>query len=94
MAETCHVIVMGNEKGGSGKSTTSMHLFVALARQGHTVGAIDLDSRQQTFFRYLDNRNAYNERHNARLVLPQLAAVEPSRAPMRAKAAAEVLASL
>ncbi|MHA1109298.1 MAG: division plane positioning ATPase MipZ, partial [Alphaproteobacteria bacterium] len=44
-----HIIVLGNEKGGSGKSTTAMHLFVSLARLGHSVGAIDLDSRQQTF---------------------------------------------
>ncbi|MEM0987585.1 MAG: division plane positioning ATPase MipZ [Pseudomonadota bacterium] len=84
-----HVIVLGNEKGGSGKSTTAMHLFVALARQGHKVGAVDLDSRQQTFFRYLDNRAAHAERIGQPLLLPQLAAVEPSTAPMRAKAAIE-----
>ncbi|MFK7941329.1 MAG: division plane positioning ATPase MipZ [Paracoccaceae bacterium] len=84
-----HVIVLGNEKGGSGKSTTSMHLFVALARQGHRVGAIDLDSRQQTFFRYLDNRAAHSERAGARLLMPELAGLEPSNAPLRAKAAME-----
>lgn len=84
-----HVIVLGNEKGGSGKSTTIMHLFVALARAGHQVGAVDLDSRQQTFFRYLDNRNAYNRRHGTALRMPVLAGVEPSAAPMRAEAAAE-----
>ena len=88
MSDT-HVIVMGNEKGGSGKSTTAMHVFVSLARAGHAVGAIDLDSRQQTFFRYLDNRNAYNERQGTALRMPLLAAVDPSTAPMRAKAAAE-----
>ena len=82
-----HVIVLGNEKGGSGKSTTAMHLFVALARQGHRVGAVDLDSRQQSFFRYLDNRNAYNERQGTDLVLPLLAGVEPSTAALRAEAA-------
>ena len=82
-----HVIVLGNEKGGSGKSTTIMHLFVALARSGLQVGAIDLDSRQQTFFRYLDNRNAYNQRHGTALRMPVLAAVDPSTAPMRKEAA-------
>ncbi len=56
MASPAHVIVLGNEKGGSGKSTTAMHIFVALARAGSTVGAIDLDTRQKSFFRYLDNR--------------------------------------
>lgn len=84
-----HIIVLGNEKGGSGKSTIAMHLFVSLARLSHSVGAIDLDSRQQTFFRYLDNRNAYNERHGVGLVLPVMAAVEPSCAPLRADAARE-----
>ena len=89
-----HVIVLGNEKGGSGKSTTAMHLFVTLARAGHKVGAIDLDSRQQTFFRYLDNRNAYNQRHGTALRMPALAAVEPSTAQMRDQAAAEDRARL
>lgn len=56
MASPAHVIVLGNEKGGSGKSTTAMHIFVAVARAGFRVGAIDLDTRQKSFFRYLDNR--------------------------------------
>lgn len=84
-----HVIVLGNEKGGSGKSTTAMHLFVALARQGCRVGAIDLDSRQLTFFRYLDNRNAYSERMGAKLRMPEMAEVEPSKAALRDEAAEE-----
>ncbi|MEM9060747.1 MAG: division plane positioning ATPase MipZ [Pseudomonadota bacterium] len=89
MTGPTHIIVLGNEKGGSGKSTTAMHLFVALSRAGHRVGAVDLDSRQQTFFRYLDNRNAYNERQGVSLAMPLLAAVDPSTAPLRAKAAME-----
>lgn len=51
-----HVIVVGCEKGGSGKSTTSMHLIVALLRLGYKVGTIDLDARQWTLTRYLSNR--------------------------------------
>ncbi|MEO0829324.1 MAG: division plane positioning ATPase MipZ [Pseudomonadota bacterium] len=54
-----HVIVVGNEKGGSGKSTTSMHVATALARLGHRVGALDLDLRQRSFGRYVENRNAF-----------------------------------
>ena len=50
-----HIIVVGNEKGGSGKSTTSMHVATALARMGHRGGALDLDVRQRSFGRYLDN---------------------------------------
>ncbi|MFV0358983.1 division plane positioning ATPase MipZ [Tropicimonas sp.] len=54
-----HIIVVGNEKGGSGKSTTSMHVATALARMGHRVGTLDLDLRQQSLGRYIENRNAY-----------------------------------
>jgi len=51
-----HIIVVGNEKGGAGKSTVSMHVATALARMGHKVSALDLDLRQKTFGRYAENR--------------------------------------
>jgi chromosome partitioning protein len=51
-----HRIVFANEKGGTGKSTTAVHVAVALAYQGARVAAIDLDPRQRTLFRYLENR--------------------------------------
>ena len=35
-----YVIVVGNEKGGAGKSTVAMHLSVALMRMGKNVGVI------------------------------------------------------
>lgn len=54
-----HIIVVGNEKGGSGKSTTCMHVATALARLGQRVGALDLDLRQRSFARYIENRRAY-----------------------------------
>ena len=54
-----HIIVVGNEKGGSGKSTTSMHVATALARLGKRVGGLDLDLRQRSFGRYIENRRAY-----------------------------------
>ncbi len=63
-----HIIVVGNEKGGSGKSTTSMHVATALCRMGFRVGALDLDLRQKSFGRYIENRLAYLER--AGLTLP------------------------
>ena len=44
-----HVIVFSNEKGGTGKTTTAMHIAIALTRLGKTVAAIDLDGRQRTF---------------------------------------------
>ena len=66
-----HVIVLGNEKGGSGKSTTAMHLCAALMAAGKKVGAIDLDLRQQSFFRYLENRAATAQQGGASLSMPR-----------------------
>jgi len=51
-----HRIVFANEKGGTGKSTTAVHIAVALAYRGARVAAIDLDSRQRTLYRYFENR--------------------------------------
>ena len=59
-----HRIVFANEKGGTGKSTTAVHVAIALAYQGARVVAIDLDPRQRTMHRYLENR-AETERRRA-----------------------------
>jgi len=59
------VIVVGNEKGGSGKSTVAIHIAVALMKAGQSVATIDLDSRQRTFTRYVENRRAW-AKHVAR----------------------------
>ncbi|HEX6661504.1 MAG TPA: division plane positioning ATPase MipZ [Sphingomicrobium sp.] len=53
-----HFVVFANEKGGTGKSTTAVHTAIALAASGHRVGALDLDGRQRTMTRYLENRDA------------------------------------
>lgn len=53
-----YVVVLGNEKGGTGKSTAAMHVITSLLRQGHTVGTIDVDARQGTLTRYIENRKA------------------------------------
>ncbi len=58
-----HVIVVGNEKGGSGKTTVAMHLTVALLKSGFSVGCIDLDLRQKSFWRYLENRAKWGVAH-------------------------------
>jgi chromosome partitioning protein len=89
MANRAHVIVLGNEKGGSGKSTTAMHLFASLARAGASVGALDLDLRQQSLFRYLDNREAQARRTGEALSLPRRVRIDASKAPLRADAATE-----
>jgi chromosome partitioning protein len=59
---TPHRIVFANEKGGTGKSTTAVHVAVALAYQGARVAAIDLDPRQRTLHRYLENRSETQRR--------------------------------
>ncbi|TRD16644.1 division plane positioning ATPase MipZ [Palleronia caenipelagi] len=65
-----HIIVVGNEKGGSGKSTTSMHIATALVRMGHKVGAVDLDLRQQSLGRYVENRKAFIRESGIELACP------------------------
>ena len=84
-----HVVVTGNEKGGSGKSTTAMHLLVAIARAGHRVGALDLDLRQTTLFRYLDNRQAFADRSGQALAMPRMIRLRPSMLRDRVAAEAE-----
>lgn len=65
-----HNIVFANEKGGTGKSTTAVHTGVALAMMGHKVGMIDLDPRQRTVTRYLENRAETAQRRGIDLPLP------------------------
>jgi chromosome partitioning protein len=67
---SAHVIVLGNEKGGSGKSTTAMHIAVALLKAGQRVATIDLDSRQKSFTHYIENRRDSARRSGARLEVP------------------------
>ena len=68
---TSHVIVLGNEKGGSGKTTTAMHLIVALLKAGKSVGSIDIDSRQQSLTRYIENRRIWAIKTGKRLLVPK-----------------------
>jgi chromosome partitioning protein len=70
IAHSAHVVVLGNEKGGSGKSTTALHIAVALLKAGQRVATIDLDSRQQSFTHYIDNRRAWAEPARISLELP------------------------
>jgi len=67
---SAHVVVLGNEKGGSGKSTTAMHVAVALMNVGQRVATIDLDSRQKSFTHYIDNRRIWARRAQIDLAIP------------------------
>src|SRR4051795_2331788 len=65
-----HVVVVGNEKGGSGKTTIAMHLAVALLKAGQRVATIDLDGRQRTLTHYLESRRGWARRSAVELELP------------------------
>lgn len=65
-----HIIVVGNEKGGAGKSTVSMHVATALSRMGHKVGVLDLDLRQKTLGRYIHNRRSFMKSEGLNLPTP------------------------
>ena len=71
-----HIIVLGNEKGGSGKSTTAVHIAVALSHAGFDVGAIDIDARQRTVARYLENRANLAKKRDVTLPSPDIAVIE------------------
>lgn len=90
----CHVIVLGNSKGGTGKSTTALHLTVALLRDGHRVGTLDLDAGQGTLSRYLENRRSFAERHGQVLPMPLHDAVMPDGPEEETRAFTEAFASL
>ena len=76
-----HVIVFGNEKGGSGKTTAALHVAVALVRSGFRVGAIDLDLRQKSLSRHLENRVQWMERRSVTLPTPEIISIARSAAP-------------
>jgi len=73
-------IAIGNQKGGTGKSTTAVHLAIGLLARGHSVGCIDLDGEQGTFSHYLANRRAYADKAGSQVPWPDCRRVQPSEA--------------
>lgn len=73
-----HVIIVGNEKGGSGKTTTTMHLITALLRLGFNVGSMDIDSRQRSLSRYIENRRQTIAKEGIPLPLPHHIVIQKS----------------
>jgi chromosome partitioning protein len=84
-----HVIVVGNQKGGAGKSTVAMHVIVALMRMGRRTGVVDLDIRQRSLTRYIENRARWIASRGAKLALPQVLELAESRDRQRDAAEAE-----
>ena len=65
-----HIIVFGNEKGGSGKTTTAMHLIISLLNLNFKVATLDIDLRQASLTRYIENRKYTIDSQNIKLNLP------------------------
>lgn len=93
-APGAYVIVVGNEKGGTGKSTTAMHLGVALAARGFDVRGIDLDHRQRSFARFAENRHSFAKETGAKIPLFDVTTIEPSGLGNRSEARDEERATL
>jgi chromosome partitioning protein len=88
------VIVVGNEKGGSGKSTVAIHIAIALMKSGGSVATIDLDSRQQSFTRYIDNRRGWAERVGRDIGIPPHICLNSGDAGERAAPLTDAVADL
>lgn len=74
-----HVVVVGNHKGGCGKSTIAMHVIVSLLKENRRVASFDLDLTQQTLTRYIENRTEWGRLYRTPVELPDhCTIVEPS----------------
>jgi chromosome partitioning protein len=71
------IIVVGNEKGGAGKSTIAVHLTTALMHEGARVAVMDLDVRQQSTGHFFENRRTWTRANNVVLPQPILFGGEP-----------------
>lgn len=76
-----HIIVIGNEKGGTGKSTIAMHLSTKLLMENYKVAVLDLDGRQGSLSRYVENRKNFCDSHHIDLPQPLLYRVSPTSDP-------------
>jgi chromosome partitioning protein len=83
------IIVVGNQKGGTGKTTVAMHLAIGLLRRGLSVATVDLDAQQQSLTRYLANRALWCEENAIGLLRPRHRLIEASKADSRIAAEAE-----
>src|SRR5579862_2766867 len=80
---SAHVIVLGNEKGGSGKSTIAMHVAIALMKAGQRVATVDLDWRQKSLTRYIDIRRDWGKHANLDLEIPTHSVIARASTPSR-----------
>ncbi|WP_448582896.1 division plane positioning ATPase MipZ [Thermaurantiacus sp.] len=81
------IVVLANEKGGTGKSTVAVHVAVALAAHGRRVRLLDLDHRQRTSARYLENRAGHARKHGLDVPQPAFDVLAEGSDPAAAVAA-------
>ena len=79
------IIVFGNEKGGSGKSTTAIHVAISLCYLNKNVGVIDLDIRQRSMSRFLENRDAFCKKQSLNLPRPKFYRIDQSNKDSKAE---------
>lgn len=84
------VIVIGNEKGGAGKSTLAIHIVTGLLHAGKKVAIIDLDLRQRSMERFFRNRAAWTEANGHVLPLPIIPDMGDGKALARADEAEQL----
>jgi chromosome partitioning protein len=77
---SARIIVVGNEKGGAGKSTVATHLAVALMHEGAAVAIVDLDRRQRSTEHFFANRVAWTAAQGVQLPQPQIIDVPDEQA--------------
>ena len=94
MSRPVRVIVVANEKGGSGKSTVAINVAVALLKRGQRVATIDLDARQRTFTHYIENRRAWAARIGRELETPEHLHLDQADGDEATKALADTLDTL
>ena len=91
---SAHILVLGNEKGGTGKSTLAMHLVIGLLDNGKKVAVIDLDARQKSIARYVENRQTYMQHEGKALQQPLISVVKQSQAKVTSQRQAEDQANM
>ncbi len=69
------IIVIGNEKGGAGKSTIAVHVITALLHEGARVVVVDLDIRQQSTGHFFASRRAWTTAQATPLPEPEVLSV-------------------
>ena len=89
-----HIVVVGNEKGGTGKSTLAMHLAVKLLQENFKVAVIDLDGRQGSLSKYIANRRNFVNKNNVNLPIPVHYVFEPKENESNTTEIKELLANL